>query len=145
MSVFTAQFRWPASRYVSVISPFVKHVNTGTLVLAMFVAVALLNTTHGKNVEPRRSAALEALKTEVVIHNFTFSPKIFTVPVGATVTWINHDRLPHVVTSADNQFQKSPVLKANSNTIEGFYSTAGGDQKNCASVAGFRRPFRFNT
>jgi hypothetical protein len=25
-----------------------------------------------------------------------------------------------------------------------FYSTAEGDQKNCAVVAAFRRPFRFN-
>ena len=35
---------------------------------------------------------------------------------------------------------------ANSNTVEGFFTArTGGDQKNCAVVAGFRRPFRFTT
>ena len=30
---------------------------------------------------------------------------------GATVTWTNHDSVPHLVMSADDQFKKSPVLK----------------------------------
>jgi uncharacterized membrane protein len=49
----------------------------------MFVAVALLNTTHGKD---SASTPPKAAKTEVVIDNFSFSPKTLTAPVGATVT-----------------------------------------------------------
>jgi plastocyanin len=28
------------------------------------------------------------------------------------VTWTNHDNVSHAVTSADNQFKKSPILKS---------------------------------
>jgi len=59
----------------------------------------------------------------VIIDNFSFSPKTFTVPAGATVTWINHDNAPHVVTSANNQFQKPPVLKAGQNFSNTFATT----------------------
>jgi 3',5'-cyclic-AMP phosphodiesterase len=46
---------------------------------------------------------------EVVIANFTFAPGSAAVPVGATVTWTNHDDEPHVVVGTDRTF-KSPVL-----------------------------------
>jgi hypothetical protein len=48
-----------------------KHVNTSSLTLVMFVALAFLSTTHGKNPETRESARPKATKTEVVINNFT--------------------------------------------------------------------------
>src|SRR5438874_1657232 len=35
--------------------------------------------------------------TEVTIDNFTFSPAELTVKVGTTVTWKNHDDIPHTV------------------------------------------------
>ena len=90
----------------------------------MFVAFALLSTIHGTESETKELASAKATKTEVVIDNFSFSPKTFTVPAGATVTWTNHDNVPHVVTSADNQFQKSPVLKAGQ-SFSNTFATAG--------------------
>jgi plastocyanin len=96
----------------------------GALAFVMFVALALLNATHGKDFETRGSAPPKAPKTEVAIDNFSFSPKTFTVPVEATVTWTNHDNVPHIVTSADNQFKKSPVLKAGQRFSNSF-ATAG--------------------
>ena len=99
-------------RNVTVISPLRRHINTGNLAIVLFVASALLSTIRGKEPATRASAPAKATKTEVVIDNFSFSPKTFTVPAGATVTCTNHDNAPHVVTSADSQFQKSPVLKA---------------------------------
>jgi plastocyanin len=36
---------------------------------------------------------------QVMIDNFRFSPKELTIPVGATVTWVNHDDVPHTATS----------------------------------------------
>jgi 3',5'-cyclic-AMP phosphodiesterase len=112
MSASPSHYQRRIARPVTVLSPFLRHLNTGTLAFVMFVAFALLSSIRGKEPETRESAPAKATKTEVVIDNFSFSPKTFTVPAGAAVTWTNHDNVPHVVTSADNQFQKSPVLKA---------------------------------
>jgi len=90
----------------------------------MFVAFALLSSTRGKESEIRDLASTKGTKTEVVIDNFSFSPKTFTVPVGATVTWTNHDSVPHVVMSADDQFKKSPILKTGQRFSNNF-ATAG--------------------
>ncbi len=100
------------ARRVSVLCPLLKHLSTGTLAFAMFVAVALLSSTNGEDSETRASAPVKAIKTEVAIDNFSFSTNTLTLPVRATVTWINHDNVPHVVASADKQFQKSAVLKS---------------------------------
>jgi plastocyanin len=89
----------------------------------MFVAFALLNSIRGKESEVREPASAKASKTEVLIDTFSFSPKTFTVPAGATVTWTNHDNVPHVVTSADDQFKKSPVLKTDQRFSNNFATT----------------------
>src|SRR5258705_12466606 len=47
--------------------------------------------------------------TEVRIDNFSFGPAELTVPVGTTVTWTNHDDIPHTVVSVDKVF-KSKVM-----------------------------------
>jgi len=111
MSASPSQYQKRTARCVTVLLPFLRHVNTRTLAFAMFVAFALLSSTRGKESEIRDLASTKGTKTEVVIDNFSFSPKTFTVPVGATVTWTNHDSVPHVVMSADDQFKKSRVLK----------------------------------
>jgi plastocyanin len=111
------------ARRVSVLYPLLKHFNTGTLAFAMFVAVALLNSTHGKNSETRASAPVKAIKPEVAIDNFSFSTNTLTLPARATVTWTNHDNVPHVVASADNQFQKSAVLKSGQSFAHTFVTT----------------------
>jgi plastocyanin len=53
--------------------------------------------SHMKMPEKSASAAVE--KRTIVIDNFTFDPPEATVPVGAEVTWINHDDVPHTATS----------------------------------------------
>jgi len=94
---------------VLVLASFLRHLNMRTLVLALFVALALLTTMRSKEPATRESAPAKAITTEV-IDDFSFLPKTFTVSAGATVT--NHDKVPHALTSADNQFQNSPLLKA---------------------------------
>ena len=86
-----------------VVCRFLKQLNMGTLACAMFVALALLSNTQGRDSGPGKLSAPRAEKTEVVIDNFSFSPQTIAVPVGATVTWTNHDDVPHVVTSANNR------------------------------------------
>jgi len=124
MSAFPAHYPLPATRWATVLSPLVRHVNMGALAFVMFGALAFLNTTQGTDSETRGSAPPKAPKTEVVIDNFSFSPKTFTVPVGATVTWTNHDDVPHVVASINNQFEKSLALKAGQSFSRTF-ATAG--------------------
>ena len=45
-----------------------------------------------------------ASSAAVGIKEFTFTPPALTVPVGTTVTWINHDEEPHTITSANGSF-----------------------------------------
>jgi plastocyanin len=48
---------------------------------------------------------------KVVIDNFTFRPATLTVPAGTAVTWVNHDDVPHTVTSpARPRLLDSPTL-----------------------------------
>lgn len=67
--------------------------------------------TQSRDFQKRESALVNATKTEVAIDNFAFSPNTLTLSVGGRVTWTNYDNVPHVVSSADNQFKKSPLLK----------------------------------
>lgn len=46
---------------------------------------------------------------EVSIDNFTFTPAEITIAPGTTVTWVNHDDIPHTVVEANRSF-KSKTL-----------------------------------
>ena len=124
MSASPSHYRRSAIRCVTVLTPFLKHLNTGTLAFFLLVALAALTNIRGKEAETKASIPVKATKTEVVIDSFSFSPKTFTLPVGATVTWTNHDNVPHVVVSADDQFKKSPALKAGQ-SFSNTFVTAG--------------------
>jgi len=56
-----------------------------------------------------REAPAQPGKNEVSIDNFTFTPKTLTVSAGTTVTWINHDDVPHTVVSTDKLFSSPPL------------------------------------
>ena len=111
------------ARRVSVLYPLLRHLDAGTLAFAMFVAVALLSSTNGEDSETRASAPVKAIKTKVAIDNFSSSTNTLTLPARATVTWTNHDNVLHVVASADNQFQKSAVLKSGQSFSHTFVTT----------------------
>ena len=67
----------------------------GALAGALTVAVT---------VRPSRAA-----DTEVGIDNFVYNPQQIRVKAGSTVTWVNHDDIPHTVTSKTGVF-KSKAL-----------------------------------
>jgi plastocyanin len=48
-------------------------------------------------------------EAHVNIDNFSFTPKRISVGIGTTVTWTNHDDIPHNVVSTEKKFS-SPVL-----------------------------------
>jgi len=49
-------------------------------------------------------AAKSAAGSQIEIKEHKYSPATLTVPVGATVTWINHDDDVHTVTSSAQAF-----------------------------------------
>jgi plastocyanin len=131
MSASPTPYRKPTTKCVTVLTPLLRHLNTGTLAFFMLVALASLTNMRGKEAETKASIPVKASKAEVVIDNFSFSPKTFTVPAGATVTWTNHDNVPHVVTSADDQFKKSLVLKTGQR-FSNTFATAGSYSYFCS-------------
>ena len=46
---------------------------------------------------------------QVMIDNFVYSPVPLTVKVGTTVTWINHDDIPHTVDSTQGKFKSAAL------------------------------------
>jgi plastocyanin len=83
-----------------------KHVWIASFMSAVIIAVVLLLAGS-----PIATAAdpPSATNAEVKIENFSFGPQTITVPVGATVTWTNHDDIPHTSASTDGVF-KSKVM-----------------------------------
>jgi plastocyanin len=77
------------------------------LAVPLMIVVALVSTGSGA-VEANAQQA-PAKNVEIKIDNFSFAPGTFTVAVGTTVTWINHDDIPHTVVSTDGVF-KSKVM-----------------------------------
>jgi plastocyanin len=71
-----------------------------------------------------------AEENAVTIDNFTFSPAEMTVKVGTTVTWTNHDDIPHTVVSA-GKFRSKAMDTDNSFS---FTFTAAGDYKYFCSL-----------
>ncbi len=76
-------------------------------------------------------ASEKAAPHVVTIDNFSFLPRTVTVSVGATVTWINRDDVPHTVLSTDKKTLVSPAL----DTDEKFsytFTAAGTNDYYCS-------------
>jgi plastocyanin len=71
-----------------------------------------------------------AEETTVTIDNFTFAPAELKVKVGDTVTWTNHDDIPHAVVSA-GKFRSKTLDTDDKFT---FTFTAAGDYKYFCSL-----------
>jgi len=74
-----------------------------------FTTVALLMTVVLAAARGAAASPQQAATAEVKIDNFSFGPATLTVAPGTTVTWVNHDDIPHTVVSTDSVF-KSKVL-----------------------------------
>lgn len=55
------------------------------------------------------ASAVQAATVEVKIDNFTFNAQQVTVKAGDTVTWVNHDDIPHTVTSTNMAFRSKAL------------------------------------
>jgi amicyanin len=95
-----------------------------TVGVAFAASLALPATIRSSDAADDGARASKVANAEVRIDNFSFSPKIITVSVGATVVWTNHDDVPHVVASGDNQFKRSPVIDTDQ-TFSHTFTSAG--------------------
>jgi plastocyanin len=71
-----------------------------------------------------------AVDAEVRIANFTFDPPTLTVKAGTTVTWVNADDIPHVVSEKDGKFRSSAL--DTDETFAQTFPTAGTIEYFCA-------------
>jgi plastocyanin len=71
-----------------------------------------------------------AEELKVTIDNFTFSPAELKVKVGDTVTWSNHDDIPHTVVSA-GKFRSKAL---DTDGTFSFTFTAAGEYKYFCSL-----------
>ena len=91
--------------------------------------------THGVRIAIAAALSLylggaRAEETKVTIDNFTFAPAEVKVKVGDTVTWTNHDDIPHTVVSAGK-------FRSKAMDTDGSFSftfTAAGDYKYFCSL-----------
>ena len=67
---------------------------------------------------------------KVTISNFTFDPPVLTVKAGTTVTWVNADDIPHVVSEKDGKFRSSAL--DTDDTFSKAFPTAGTIEYFCA-------------
>ena len=71
----------------------------------MTMLTMVMPTTGAATTQAAGSAvASDPNSPQVGIDNFNFMPKSLSVPVGTTVTWTNHDDVPHTVTSREKKF-----------------------------------------
>ena len=55
------------------------------------------------------AASAQTSGIAVTIDNFTFAPQQITVKAGDTVTWTNHDDIPHTVRSTTMAFKSNAL------------------------------------
>ncbi|HLZ70688.1 MAG TPA: cupredoxin family copper-binding protein [Dehalococcoidia bacterium] len=73
------------------------------------VPPSALTTAQPPTPRPGELAVATPSGPAVTIDNFSFTPATISVPVGATVTWVNHDDVPHTVTSSTKAFDSSTI------------------------------------
>jgi plastocyanin len=55
------------------------------------------------------SRAAGAADAEIIVDNFTFSPVPLMVKAGTTVTWMNHDDIPHSIVCPALKIKSHPM------------------------------------
>jgi plastocyanin len=99
--------------------------DTGTMMIKQdFVRSVVLGGLLGLLAGVAVMAAPAGAEDSVVkIDNFTFNPQRVTVKAGTTVTWTNHDDIPHIVASSTKAF-KSKTLDTD-DKFSFTFTTAG--------------------
>jgi len=74
--------------------------------------------------------SVRAQQVNINIDNFTFAPQELTLKVGDSVTWTNHDDIPHTIVSA-GKFRSKTL---DTDGTFSFTFTTAGDYKYFCSL-----------
>lgn len=96
--------------------------STPTFLKASALALAVLAAGCGRgnseSVDDAGAAATPAAAAispagmkplDITIDNFSYSPATLTIHAGQSVTWVNHDDVPHTVTANDKSFDSKAM------------------------------------
>jgi hypothetical protein len=115
--------------------PFLTYINMRTLALLMFLGVALLNTTDGKDAQTNKPAAITT-NMETVDNGHRTTSEARTEPTGQTISaalalWQFTDRIVHALTAALNDPSLIEYAKEQGSDIPDLQMTPcqGGDRK----------------
>jgi plastocyanin len=81
-------------------------VRRAALMLALALAIAAGSATVWR---AAGQASAQNADAKVTIDNFTFAPAELTVSAGTTVTWDNHDDIPHSVVEKNKLFRSKAL------------------------------------
>jgi plastocyanin len=90
-------FKWSVAVLIAIAS-----------VMILVGTVSQAQHDHGSAKLVKTAAGTDAA-SQVMIDNFVYSPVPLTVKVGTTVTWINHDDIPHTVDSTQGKFKSAAL------------------------------------
>jgi plastocyanin len=83
------------------------YISKAVLCVGLLGAVASAAVIHG--VSTVRAAEEKKAVASIAIDNFSFTPREITIAPGTTITWVNHDDVPHTVVSADKKFKSKAM------------------------------------
>jgi plastocyanin len=84
----------------------------GAVALITVAVVTALGGSFSQAQQEKGAGSPVAAATDsrhVMIDNFAYSPVPLTVKVGDTVTWTNHDDIPHTVDSTQGRFKSAAL------------------------------------
>ncbi len=81
-------------------------VRRAALMLALALAIAAGSATVWRGAG---QASAQNADAKITIDNFTFAPAELTISVGTTVTWDNHDDIPHSVVEKNKLFRSKAL------------------------------------
>jgi len=92
-----ANFKWSVAVLIAIAS--------------LMILLSTVSQAQHENVSGKLAATAAGTDagTQVMIDNFVYSPVALTVKVGTTVTWINHDDIPHTVDSTQGKFKSAAL------------------------------------
>lgn len=97
MSAIASQLHPPAGRAAPA-----RRSTVGRLVVAGLLASSLWVAAASQAIAADPTATVQ-------IDNFTFSPAELSIAAGTTVTWVNHDDIPHLVVDTNKAFRSQPL------------------------------------
>jgi len=99
------------------------------LIVIAIIGVLMSSTSESGDADPGPTSVDD---TDIVIgiRNYKYNPSIISIPRGATVTWLNDDRVNHTATAKNSEWdstiihsEESQSLKFNAPGTYNYYCT----------------------